>query len=131
MVCEYEDVFSEEFPGMPPNRPVELVIELEPGTEPACRCPYKLSPDELKELKKQLDEQVHDGGPVCGPRRAPTMAWYGPADRPAAQDPHEGAKPREENNVETPSGAASTRCSGGAENPRPSLPQEDSVAAGS
>ena len=57
VVCEYEDVFPEELPGMPPHRQVEFVIELEPGTEPACRRPYKLSPEELKELKKQLDEQ--------------------------------------------------------------------------
>ena len=46
MVNEYQDVFPEELPGMPPHRQVEFVIELEPGTEPACRRPYKLSPDE-------------------------------------------------------------------------------------
>src|SRR6187399_2137257 len=56
MVNEYEDVFPEELPGMPPHRQVEFVIELEPGTEPASRRPYKLSPEELKELKKQLDK---------------------------------------------------------------------------
>ena len=42
---------------MPPHRPVEFVIDLEPGTEPICKHPYKLGPKELKELKKQLDEQ--------------------------------------------------------------------------
>ena len=52
VVCECEYVFPEELPGMPPHRQVEFVIELELGTEPACRRPYKLSPDELKELKK-------------------------------------------------------------------------------
>src|SRR6187401_3615643 len=46
---------------MPPHRQVEFVIELEPGTEPACRRSYKLSPDELKELKKPLDEQERMG----------------------------------------------------------------------
>ena len=60
VVCEYQDVFPEELPGMPPNRPVEFVIELEPGTEPVCKRPYKLGPEELKELKKQLDEQERD-----------------------------------------------------------------------
>ena len=55
VVCEYQDVFPEELPGMPPHRPVEFVIELEPGTEPVCKRPYKLGPKELKELKKQLD----------------------------------------------------------------------------
>ena len=57
VVCEYQDVFPEELPGMPPHRPVEFVIDLEPGTEPVCKRPYKLGPEELKELKKQLDIQ--------------------------------------------------------------------------
>src|SRR6187399_1671162 len=51
VVNEYEDVFPEELTGVPPHCQVEFVIELEPGTEPACRRPYKLSPGELKELK--------------------------------------------------------------------------------
>jgi hypothetical protein len=42
VVCEYEDVFPEELPGMPPHRPVEFVIELEPGTEPVCKRPTSL-----------------------------------------------------------------------------------------
>lgn len=54
VVCEYEDVFPEELRGMPPHREVEFVIELEPGTEPVCKRPYKLGPEELKELKRQL-----------------------------------------------------------------------------
>src|SRR6187401_756378 len=58
VVNEYEDVFPEELPGMPPRCQVKFVIELEPGTEPACRRPYKLSPEELK---KQLDEQERMG----------------------------------------------------------------------
>ena len=57
VVCEYEDVFPEELPGMPLHRPVEFVIELEPGTEPVCKRPYKLGPKELKELNKHIDEQ--------------------------------------------------------------------------
>ena len=61
VVCEYEDVFPEELPGMPPHREVEFVIELEPDTEPVCKRPYKLGPEELKELKRQLDEQERLG----------------------------------------------------------------------
>ena len=57
VICEYQDVFPEELPGMPLHRPVEFVIDLEPGTEPVCKHPYKLGPEELKELKKQIDEQ--------------------------------------------------------------------------
>ena len=46
---------------MPPYRPVEFVIDLEPGTELVCNRPYKLGTEELKELKKQLDEQESMG----------------------------------------------------------------------
>jgi hypothetical protein len=34
MVCEYMDVFPDDFPGLPPDREVEFVIELQPGTAP-------------------------------------------------------------------------------------------------
>ena len=61
VVCEYQDVFPEDLLGMPPHQPVEFVIDLEPGTEPICKRPYKLRPEELKELKKQLDEQERMG----------------------------------------------------------------------
>jgi hypothetical protein len=37
VVCEYPDVFPDELPGMPPDRDVEFVIELQPGT--ACNKP--------------------------------------------------------------------------------------------
>ncbi|KAE8768990.1 polyprotein [Hordeum vulgare] len=57
VICEYEDIFPEELPGMPPHRLVKFVIELEPGTELVCKWPYKLGPEEPKELKEQLDEQ--------------------------------------------------------------------------
>jgi hypothetical protein len=34
VVCEYPDAFPDELPGMPPDRDVEFVIELQPGTAP-------------------------------------------------------------------------------------------------
>ena len=61
VVCEYQDIFPEELPRMPPHRTVEFVIDLEPGTEPVCKRPYKFGPEELKELKKQLDIQERMG----------------------------------------------------------------------
>ena len=61
VVCEYQDVFPEELPGMPSHWPVDFVIELEPGTEPVCKRPYKLGSEELKELKKKLDIQEKMG----------------------------------------------------------------------
>jgi hypothetical protein len=41
-------------PGMPPKRAIEFKIELQPGTAPITKAPYKMSPVELKELKIQL-----------------------------------------------------------------------------
>jgi hypothetical protein len=34
VVSEFPDVFPEELLGMPPNRDIEFVIELVPGTTP-------------------------------------------------------------------------------------------------
>jgi hypothetical protein len=34
VVCEYLDVFPDDLPGMPPDRDIEFVIELQPGTAP-------------------------------------------------------------------------------------------------
>jgi hypothetical protein len=56
IVREYPDVFPEELPGMPPDRDVEFLIDLMPGTGPIAKRPYKIDVDELKELKKQLRE---------------------------------------------------------------------------
>src|SRR4051812_7488330 len=61
IVREYPDVFPEELPGMPPDREVEFLIELLPGTGPVAKRPYPMSTDELKELKKQLKEQLAKG----------------------------------------------------------------------
>jgi hypothetical protein len=41
---------------MPPDREVEFVIDLLPGTAPISKRPYRMSVEELKELKKQLTE---------------------------------------------------------------------------
>jgi hypothetical protein len=41
---------------MPPDREVEFVIGLIPGTAPISKRPYRMSVEELKELKKQLRE---------------------------------------------------------------------------
>jgi hypothetical protein len=55
-VRDFPDVFPEELPGMPPDREVEFVMDLLPGTDPISKRPYKMSVEELKELKKQLTE---------------------------------------------------------------------------
>ena len=56
VVCEYPDVFPEELPGMPPDRDIEFVIDLVPGTAPITKRPYRMSVEELAELKKQLKD---------------------------------------------------------------------------
>ena len=54
LVRDFPDVFPEE-PGMPPNRCVEFIVDLMPGTTPISRRPYKMAPHELAELKIQLE----------------------------------------------------------------------------
>jgi hypothetical protein len=54
VVCEFPDMFLDELPSLPPNREVEFAIELIPGTPPILRMPYRMPPNELAELKKQL-----------------------------------------------------------------------------
>jgi hypothetical protein len=46
---------------MPPDREVEFVIDLLPGTAPISKRPYRMSVEELKELKKQLTELQEAG----------------------------------------------------------------------
>jgi hypothetical protein len=60
-VCEYPDVFPDELPGLPPDRDVEFVIELQPGTTPISKRPYRMPPKELAELKNQLQELLDKG----------------------------------------------------------------------
>ncbi|TYK28616.1 ty3-gypsy retrotransposon protein [Cucumis melo var. makuwa] len=61
VVRDYLDVFPEELPGLPPHREIEFAIELEPGTVPISRAPYRMAPAELKELKVQLQELLDKG----------------------------------------------------------------------
>ena len=48
VVCEYTDVFPDDLPGMPPDREIEFIIELQPGTAPISKRPYRMPPKELK-----------------------------------------------------------------------------------
>jgi hypothetical protein len=61
LVCDYPDVFPEELPGMPPDRYVEFVIDLLPGTAPISKRPYRMSSDQLEELKAQIKELMGKG----------------------------------------------------------------------
>ncbi|KAL0551335.1 hypothetical protein IC582_010421 [Cucumis melo] len=75
VVRDYPDVFPEELPGLPPHREVEFAIELEPGTVPISRAPYRMAPAKLKELKVQLQELLDKGfiRPSVSPWGAPVL----------------------------------------------------------
>jgi hypothetical protein len=74
-VKEYLDMFPEELSGMPPNREIEFVINLAPGTTPITKRPYRMAATELAELKKQLTEleQKCYIRPSSSPWRAPIL----------------------------------------------------------
>jgi hypothetical protein len=74
VVCDYPDVFPDELSGMPPGRYIEFAIELQPGTAPISKRPYRMPPAELAELKKQLQELL-DKGFIC----PSTSPWGCPA----------------------------------------------------
>ena len=61
IVCEYPDVFPDELPGVPPDRDIEFIIELMPGSRPIYKNPYRMGSEELAELIKQLDEELRKG----------------------------------------------------------------------
>jgi hypothetical protein len=47
VVCEYPDVFPDDLPGMPPDRDIEFITELQPGTAPISKKSYRMPPNEL------------------------------------------------------------------------------------
>jgi hypothetical protein len=75
VVQEYPDVFPEELPGMAPDRDIEFVIDLNPGTSPIAKRPYRMAAPELAELKKQLRELQQSGfiRPSSSPWGAPVL----------------------------------------------------------
>jgi hypothetical protein len=60
---------------MPPDQDIEFTIELQPGTAPISRWSYKMTPEELAELKIQLKELMDKGciRPSSSPWGCPTL----------------------------------------------------------
>ena len=56
IVKEYPNVFPDDIPEFSPEREIEFSIELMPGTGPISIALYIMSPLELTELKKQIEE---------------------------------------------------------------------------
>jgi hypothetical protein len=74
-ISEFLDVFPEELPGMPREREIEFVIELVPGTTPIFKRPYRMTANQLAELKEQLQELLDKGyiQPSASPWGAPVI----------------------------------------------------------
>jgi hypothetical protein len=75
VVQEYPDVFLEDLPGMPPDRDIEFIIDLVPGTPPISKRPYRMPVNELAKLKKQIVELQLKGfiRPSSSPWGAPML----------------------------------------------------------
>jgi hypothetical protein len=75
VVNKVPDVFPEELPGMPPDRDIDFVIELKPGTAPIYKTPYRMATPELAELKKHIKELLEKGfiSPSSSPWGAPVI----------------------------------------------------------
>jgi hypothetical protein len=61
VVNEFPDVFPKELPGMAPNRDIEFVIELKPGTTPIYKTPYRMATPKLAELEEHIKELLERG----------------------------------------------------------------------
>jgi hypothetical protein len=75
VVSEFPDVFPDDLLGLPLDRDVEFKIELLPSTTPISRRPYRMPPNELAELKVQLNELLKKGliHPSSSPWRCPAI----------------------------------------------------------
>jgi hypothetical protein len=75
IVCEYPDVFLDDLPGMPLDRDIEFVIELQPDTTPISKRPYRMPPNELAELKIQVQDLLDKGfiRPSASPWGCPAL----------------------------------------------------------
>ena len=56
VVNEFQDVFPDDLPGVPPLQEIDFDIDLEPDTKPISITLYRIAPTELKELKLKLKD---------------------------------------------------------------------------
>ena len=76
LIKEYRDIFPEKLPkGVPPLREVQHHIEIELGSKPPYRPPYRLGPAEQDELEEQIKDLLAQGfiQPSCSPYGAPVL----------------------------------------------------------
>ncbi|GJP38085.1 hypothetical protein CLOM_g22530 [Closterium sp. NIES-68] len=76
LIRKYPEIFPDDLPaGLPPSRPEDHRIELEPGAQPTVQRQFRLSQPELEELQQQLDYLMTKGfiWPSTSPYAAPTL----------------------------------------------------------
>ncbi|XP_070054841.1 uncharacterized protein [Nicotiana tomentosiformis] len=72
VVWKFSKVFPSDLPGIPPDRDINICIDLAPGTQPISIPVYHMAP---KELKEQLEELLAKGfvRPSMSPWGAPVL----------------------------------------------------------
>jgi hypothetical protein len=75
MIHEYQNVFSIDLSGMPPDRAIEFKIELQPGTAPVYKQSYPMAQNEMVEYPTQLQQLLNKGyiRPSCSPWGCPAI----------------------------------------------------------
>ncbi|XP_077249182.1 uncharacterized protein LOC143888629 [Tasmannia lanceolata] len=93
VVSEFLDVFSEDLTELPPHKKVDFTIDLELGTKPISKAPYRMAPTELKELMDQLAELLENRfiRPSLSPWGAPVL-FVKKKDGPATKLTRKNAK---------------------------------------
>ncbi|GJP79401.1 hypothetical protein CLOP_g9635, partial [Closterium sp. NIES-67] len=76
LIRKYPEIFPDDLPaGLPPSRPEDHRIELEPGAQPTVQRQFRLSQLELEELQQHLDYLLTKGfiRPSTSPYAAPIL----------------------------------------------------------
>lgn len=75
LVKEFPEITQDLPPGLPPDRGLPFRIHLEPGHTPPHQATRRMSPLELEELRKQLQEYCERGWiqPSSSPYGAPIL----------------------------------------------------------
>ena len=62
LLQEFQDVFPDELPpGLPPKRGIEHRIDLIPGAPLPNKAPYRVNPEETKEIQRQVQKLLDKG----------------------------------------------------------------------
>jgi len=76
LIDSYENIFTEDLPSsLPPKRDEDHRIDIVPGSSPPSRGPYRTSPAQHEELKKQVEDMLQRGliRPSSSPFSSPSI----------------------------------------------------------